>query len=241
MGNIEDPAVVAAEAAREYQACYGDALLSAVLYGSAAGADFDPGRSDVNLLLVLRRVSLEELARSAAVQKRWLKRRVTRPLFLDPPYVERSLDAFPVEFLNLKLQHRVLLGADLLSPLTIRREHLRLQIERELKGKRLHLFQAWLEARESSRRLRELAGLSLRDFAALFRALLYLREMQVPSTRAGLFAAVETTCGLEGEPFSALLRALQDKDHRALTAAFGPYSQAVTRLAEIVDATQTSG
>ncbi|MFA6108474.1 MAG: hypothetical protein WDA75_06865 [Candidatus Latescibacterota bacterium] len=241
MGKIADPVVVATEAGREYLACYGEDLLSAVLYGSAVSADFDPRRSDVNLLLVLRRVSLEELARSAAVQKRWLKQRVSRPLFLDPGYIDRSLDAFPIEFLNLKLRHRMLLGADLLSPLVIRQDHLRLQIERELKGKRLHLFQAWLDARESEKHLRELAAVSLRDFAALFRALLHLRQIPVPDARAELFAAVEAAYDLQQQPFGALLRALQGKNRQVLTAAFAPYADAVTRLAEIVDSTQTAG
>lgn len=241
MGKIADPVAVAIEASREYQVCYGEDLLSAVLYGSAVSADFDPRRSDVNLLLVLRRVNLEELARSAAVQQRWLKRRVTRPLFLDPGYIDRSLDAFPVEFLNLKVQHRVLLGADLLSPLVIRQDHLRLQVERELKGKRLHLFQAWLDARESERRLRELMAVSLRDFAALFRALLHLRQVPVPDTRAELFAAVEATYGLEGRPFGEAIEALRTGDRRTLTSAFAPYADAVTRLAETIDTARTTG
>lgn len=241
MGKITDPLAVATEAGREYQACYGEDLLSAVLYGSAVSTDFDPRRSDVNLLLVLRRVSLEELARSAAIQKRWLKQRVNRPLFLDPEYVARSLDAFPIEFLNLKLQHRVLLGADLLSPLELRTEDLRLQVERELKGKRLHLFQGWLETRESAGHLRQLVAASLRDFAALFRALLYLRKVSVPGSRPELFAAVEAAYGLQGRPFGAAIEALQAKDHRALGAAFLPYADAITRLAETIDTARTTG
>ncbi|MFN4218669.1 MAG: hypothetical protein ACK4HB_05250, partial [Candidatus Bipolaricaulia bacterium] len=47
--------------AHEIQTLYGDDLVSLVLYGSAAGADFVPDRSDLNFLVVLKKVTPDAL------------------------------------------------------------------------------------------------------------------------------------------------------------------------------------
>ncbi len=235
MALIKDPVATAAQVCGQYQDCYGSDLLAAVLYGSAGTPDFDPRHSDINLLLIVRQVDFPLLDRSAAIQRAALRQRVSRPLFLDPAYIERSLDTFPVEFLDLQLRHRLLWGQDLLSTLVLRPADLRLQLERELKGKQLHLRQGWLACRDSRRQLRQLVAVSLHDFAPLFRALLHLRQVPVPPARELLLPAVEAQYGLASQPLQAAARAAADGGYQGLLQAFQPYAQAVAVLAETID------
>ncbi|HAV43580.1 TPA: hypothetical protein DCX15_06170 [bacterium] len=41
----------------------------------------------------------------ATLGKKYSRNKVAAPLIMTPRYIERSLDVFPIEFLNLKLIH----------------------------------------------------------------------------------------------------------------------------------------
>ena len=55
--------------ARDVRSALGDACISIVLYGSAAGVDWIVGRSDFNTIIVLRRASAE-VSPSVVVRRR---------------------------------------------------------------------------------------------------------------------------------------------------------------------------
>ena len=182
MSKLHDPLSLARQAAAEYEACYGVDLVSLIVFGSAAGDDFDPDSSDVNLLIVLAEVGLESLGKSRLIQQRWMKRRFSRPLFMDREYIDGSLDSFPIEFLNMKERYELLYGEDVLAGVHVDLADLRLQIERELKGKWIHLLQGWLEADGNARLLLGLLQASMRDFTAAFRACSISNSNRSPGT-----------------------------------------------------------
>jgi hypothetical protein len=64
------------------QSCYDGELLAVVLYGSAATADFVPGDSDVNVLVVLRKVTPEALRLAKRPLAQWPVEPPLVPLFL---------------------------------------------------------------------------------------------------------------------------------------------------------------
>jgi len=48
MAKITDPKTLFPDIVSDYQKIFGDDLTSIILYGSAAGPDFRPGKSDIN-------------------------------------------------------------------------------------------------------------------------------------------------------------------------------------------------
>ena len=235
MRTIEQPLELAQQAAAEYRTCYGDALQSVTVYGSAAGVDFDPKRSDINLLVVLDKITLESLEQSQPIQLKWLKQRVARPLFMDHEYMTRSLDSFPIEFLNMQACYSVLVGEDPLAGLEISQLDLRLQAERELKGKWLHLVQDWPSVRDHRRRLRHLLQVSLGDFTAIFRALLHLRRHPVPPERKALWDTVAAVYELAENPFEKVQTASLRGDKSEMRVVFPAYVRAIESLSAKVD------
>jgi predicted nucleotidyltransferase len=235
MKKITNPLDLAAQAANEYRLCYGSMLLSAIVFGSAAGGDFDPERSDINLLLVLGQTSLKDLERSVEIQDRWCSRRFSRPLFLDKAYIASSLDSFPIEFLNMKKCYKVMQGEDVLASIEIRHEHLRLQIERELKGKRIHLMQEWLSVRKSPQQIKRLLGVSLADFTPIFRALLSLRKVATPADRLSVFTAIDSTFGIQQNTFKRANEAYRSGNKEQIAAVFYEYAAAVIQIISLVD------
>jgi len=153
---------------------FGQHLISATLYGSAAGGEYRPGLSDLNILVVVKAEGLADLDRLALFQNQWQKKKVAPPLVVSPQEIDQSLDSFPLEFLNMKLQHRTFFGPDPLAGLAIDRADLRLQCERELRGKLLLLREAVLSSAGREEALRETALVSIKAFVAIFRGVLYL-------------------------------------------------------------------
>jgi hypothetical protein len=156
-------------------------LCSAVLYGSAAAGDFVPGTSNYNVLLVLDRLGAAELDLLSKPAMQWAKAGNRPPLLFARGELKSSADVFPLELLDIRQSHRMLFGEDPLDDIPIRHEHLRLQLERELKEKLLALRERYLLTGGKPRRVLELLTGSVAGFLVLFRAVVRLFQEDVPA------------------------------------------------------------
>jgi predicted nucleotidyltransferase len=93
---------------REVQSLYEGDLLAIVLYGSAATGDHVPGASDINVAMIVREVTPALLRKAAGRIGAWRRQGFATPLFFDPETLPNSLDAFPIEFLDMQERHRIL-------------------------------------------------------------------------------------------------------------------------------------
>src|SRR5262249_29611240 len=130
----------------EMQAALGDRLVCLALHGSAAGADFVPGRSDVNTVIVVTAVTPPGPRDVATVLARWRRRGVARPLVVDPEYLDSAREVFPLECEDLRRQHRVLAGRDVLADLRTERAAVRRACVREARAKQLGARALFLHA-----------------------------------------------------------------------------------------------
>lgn len=193
------------------QKIYGANLDSIVLYGSAAGEDFQQKYSDYNVMVVLRDLNVEELARAAKLCKKWMGFKNPPPLFADKEYLETSHDVFPIEFLDIQEKHRLLFGEDPLEGLKISREHLRLQCESELKGKILYLREAFIQAYPSLRRVKNLLLQSSSSLFAVFRGLLRLLGEPVPPAKREVLAKLNEKTRFDTAVFEKILDVREGK------------------------------
>lgn len=196
----------------DFRHVFGDDLEAIILYGSAAKGQYRYKRSDINFLLVLTENGINELGKCTPLVKKWLKRRVAPPLIVSRNYIESSLDSFPLEFMDMQANHRLVFGEDLLSDLTISTDNLRLQCERELKGKLLHLRTSFLQFAGSKRMLFQLVTQSLADFSILFTGLLHLKSVTVPATRADIIFKTVEQFSLDKSVFDRLLRIIDRQE-----------------------------
>ncbi|HYC22104.1 MAG TPA: hypothetical protein VEI94_05345 [Candidatus Bathyarchaeia archaeon] len=159
--------------ARALAQALGERVVSIAVYGSAAGDEYAPGFSDVNLLIVLREVSFSDLRLIGATLAREAgpELRLSTPLVVRPRFLERARDAFPIELHDIRDRHRVLHGADLLAGLEISHEALRRQAEREARGKLLRL-RSLVITRPDDRSLQQALAGAATTFLILMRNLL---------------------------------------------------------------------
>jgi len=136
---------------------------------------------------------------------------VAVPLFLTEEYVKSSLDVFPIEYLNFQNNYIQVFGKDILKDLEFSFEFLRLQCEREIKGKLLLLREAFLETSGKGKALKRLITQALPALMAIFEALLHLRKINVPRERREIVRAMADAFELEHGVFEGLLDIKEDK------------------------------
>ncbi|MBI3801782.1 MAG: hypothetical protein HY268_33035 [Deltaproteobacteria bacterium] len=160
---------------QELRALLSGELVAAALYGSGAGSNFVPGVSDLNVVIVVKEVRFDVLQKLQPRIAAWHTQGFAVPLLLDREFLQRSRDVFPMEFHDIKEQHRLLWGEDIFRELEIDTRHLRFQAEHEARSKLLRLQALYLECAGDQPRLQALMFDSLKTFLILMRNLIRLQ------------------------------------------------------------------
>ena len=205
----EQPEEVFEEYVSDWRAAYGEAVEAILFYGSGARGEYAPGVSDLNFLIVLTDDAIGRLRPAINLSEKWRKRARVVPLVITRQYIHNSLDSYPVEFLHMKRHYRVLFGADVLSELAIQPQHLRLQLERELKGKLLHLRKGFIESGYDRDELLGLIQRTIKAFLPLFEALLYLKQETIPAGRKEIFEKVVQAARLDAGFIDKIFHAVE--------------------------------
>jgi hypothetical protein len=233
-----DPKEIFEEIIDDYKGLFGDDLTSIILYGSATGRDYRPGKSDINFMIVLSEEGIEHLDKAFKVVAKWQKRKVAIPLFITEGYLESSLDVFPIEYLNFQRNHILVYGKDIVKGLSFNREWVRLQCEREIKGKLLLLREVFLETAGKGKALRDVIARSIGAIVAIFEALLYLKEQEIPKEKREVTRAACEGFEMDGDLFEKLLDIKEEKiklDDAEIRALFQGYLREVRKLSKTVD------
>jgi hypothetical protein len=177
-------------------------LHSITVVGSSLTADFRPGKSDINTVLVLDKQTLSSLNSIASLARPMRKKRISPPLLMTQSYIERSLDVFGVEFLDFQLTHQTILGDDPFEKLTFEKKDVRLQCERELKAMLIRLRQGYIASAANKKLVRDVLISTAKGLAPFLRAVLWLKDIERP-------AQADSTFNKAAEHFSVNLESLE--------------------------------
>lgn len=223
---------------------YGSGLVSAALYGSAARGEFREGVSDLNLLVVLESVDASRLEAGSELAREWAAAGNPPPLLMSRAEWTASADVFPIEYADIRDAHRVIRGPELFADLEISWEDMRLQVERELKEKKIQLRERYMLAASSPEEAGALLLQSLPTFLALFRASLRLLGEPIPTDAAALIRRAAERIGIDAGPWLRVHRARMDRESLAPAAGdplVSGYLDGVTRASEWIDGLERGG
>ncbi len=189
----------------EVRQLFGQALEAIILYGSAAGHEFLPDRSNLNILVLLAKQDTALLEQYAKIHKRWGKERVIVPLFLTLQELQSSAALFPLEYLEMKDQHVLLVGHDPLPTLHVDQRNLGLQCEQALRGNLLRLRQRFVEGGGKQEAILILLPLSLTALLPCLRGFLRIKGLSVPAKSDGLFDQLQSQLGIDPAGFREVL------------------------------------
>jgi predicted nucleotidyltransferase len=207
----------------------------AVLFGSAARGQYIAGWSDINLLLVLPAITPELLRAAGPAFRRWREEAGALPLLFTEPEWRRSADAYPLELAEMRTRYDVVRGSDPLASLVVRRQDLRLAIERELRGKLMRLRQAWALGGEDVAQMSELLRRSASSIMLLCRGIVLLTGEAVPTDAETLINSTARIAGFPADAIGIVVRNRGEQAWRCTTEQWQGYLAAVESAARFVD------
>jgi hypothetical protein len=147
---------------------FGDNLVSIVAYGPRVRAENVSGVESASLIIVLRKLDLEAIAKANAVLPDVPGEHELCPLIAEEGELFDVASSFPIEFLAAKSEYRILYGKDVLKDLIVSAEHLPLKAKLEIM--RLYV-RGRRELISSINHPETLAKLMARDFSRCVNAL----------------------------------------------------------------------
>jgi hypothetical protein len=222
---------------RDVQAALGDDLLCLALYGSAAGEDWVAGQSDLNVALVVPRVSFAVLEALEPIVARWRRKGLAPPAVMDREYLARARDIFPMEIDDIRRQHRLLAGGDVFADVTLDPGAIRRECEGEARGKLLRLRALFLESAGRPEALEALMRESVKSFLVVLRHWCALLGEEGGHDYRSVLCTAEGTVG----PLPTMARLLDHREGRApldsarVRDVFADYLGEVERIVSAVD------
>jgi len=225
----------------QLRAAYADALKAVVLYGSAAGGEHHAKHSDVNVLVLVRALSLDTMRAAGAIARAWEEAGNPAPLTLTEAEWRSSVDVFAMEYADIQERHRVLYaepGFDPMRGITVSLKDIRAQLEYEALGALLRLRGRILASSgDAGSRLRLLTA-SLSQVLVLFRSLLRLTGDAPSADSEALCRAAAARAGFDAAPFVAVVghrRGTAKLDRRDVADVLTGYHAGLARLVAWLD------
>jgi hypothetical protein len=224
---------------------FGEKLISVILYGTAArtvksGApeDFKEGVSDINMVIVLDKVTSAELNMIINLSRKYQKGNLALPLIFRGDHIATSLDTFPLEFSDMKQRHICLYGKDPFEKAVIENKNLRHQCEVEFKGKLVQLRRGYLAAGENKENLTALLSSSVTSIITACRGMVRLKSQTPPDSVADLLSLVATDYNVDIDAIKRawlLKRGEAEESTATLQILFDNYLITLEKLANLVD------
>lgn len=144
LGLPDDVTAALAKLRDDLRQTAGANLKGLLLYGGAARGRYRPGRSDINVVVLLEDLTASSLqAIAPALRAAWRAVRV-EPILLKPDEIRSTTTAFATKFLDIKEHHIVLAGEDPFVGVEVPRELVRLRVEQVLRNIMLRLRRRYI-------------------------------------------------------------------------------------------------
>jgi hypothetical protein len=223
--------------AKDVKGVFGDRLEGLLIYGSAVRGEYLPGRSNLNLLLVVTGCDAATLKCYEPVHKRWSKEGVVTPLFLTEQDIRTSSALFPLEFLELQEHHRVLGGRDPFVGFHVDTSRIGDAVVQGLAGHVVRLRQRFAEAGGANDAVLILLPLAVTSAVPLLRGIQRLHGWPVLSQSDAVIKDVADRLQLDLQGIHDALmlkRGMISPGPSEIPHVFDRYLQAATRLTEVV-------
>jgi predicted nucleotidyltransferase len=183
----------------------GTQVEAIVLYGSLARREYVHGRSNINVLLILRIGSLPVLQQCGKLQQKWGKVGIVSPLVITEADLRNSLDLFPLEYFEIKEHHIVLEGRDLFPELHINDRNLSVQCEQEIIGNFLRLRQRFIEGWGRPEAIQALLPISLTTLIPCLKGIYRLLGHSLSGPSGDILDRLSSTLQVDPQAFQEVL------------------------------------
>jgi len=159
-----------------------DNLVSIIKFGTEG----EPN----NILIVTGHLKYDDLEKLKPIILTFSKKSKVVPILFTEPELKDSKDVFPLEILDMIYPHELLYGIDILDNIQLDKNHVRAQIEFELRSKLIHLRENYIGIKRP-KDLMLLLKSAVPTLMPLLYGLLFMKNIKPPSDLYSLYSNVE--------------------------------------------------
>ena len=139
------------------------------------------GKKDLQYLIVVNKLNSDLLKKVRPFVRKFYGKYKKVPLILTIEEIKDGLDVFPLEFLNIKLNHNIIYGKDIFESLSFDKDNIRRELEFEFRSKLINLRQGYLES-VSDKELKIIVDKAIPTLLPILNVLLYLKNVKIPES-----------------------------------------------------------
>lgn len=221
--------------AGEVKALFGEQLEGLLLYGSAVRGEFLQGRSNLNLLFLVSSYDQALFESYGSAHRKWSREQIVAPLFLTEEELRSSASLFPLEYLEIQEQHRVLGGRDPFVGFHVDRACIAVEVKQGIQGALVRLRQRFVEGNATDEAALILLPLSITSLLPLLRGVQRMEGRPVTYQSDALIkdVAAHLNIDLQGlQDALSLKRGQITPGLKEIPRLFERYLQAVALLAK---------
>lgn len=189
---------------------FGKRLKSIFVYGSKANLDTEELKSDINLMIITETLTGEDLNAVSTSSLKWMKNgffssKNPEPVFMGEQEWFNSSDVYAMEYADIKENHKIIYGEDVVCSVNVKKEDLRLQCERETKNLLMRFRSHYLLNAESPRGMKESIKPVIKTCMAIFKTILRLKDISVPKSNYEVIEKLHAITAIDRNLFEKLL------------------------------------
>jgi len=235
----QNPETVFDPFAQEMIRLLGDDLQTVASFGSAVSGDYVYARSNINMVLVFKNITVTQLKVMSVPMEQWMTRGFDVPRIFTTNDLERSLDVFPLLFMEIRDNHRILFGPDPFKTIPIEKTYLRIQVEQMLRTKMAEARTEFIASGESLRTFESMLSRSFNTIFPLLRGLLFLKGLNPSVRKDVVVSTAEEQFQLEPGILTDSLRQkmglLRISDKYNLLKFYEQYLRVIEKLVQLAD------
>ena len=196
---------------KDLQEILGDNLISVIAYGSQANVK--NAKNNLNLMIVTNQLTAEFLYSVAEPIQKWIKAKNPIPVIMNRDEWYSSFDIYALEYSDIKDNHRIIYGENLVDSIYINKYYLRLECESELKSLLLEYKNNFLLNIKSDKKMKQVLNNVIKTLLVIFRAILRLYNHQVPYRAIDIIEAVSQYISFNKSVMMKLAKVKYEKDN----------------------------
>lgn len=214
-------------------------IIAIYVYGSyVSKTNFILKKSDINILIIFDTLNFNMLNLILPITHKYKKKYNISILPLTQNYILESIDIFPVEFLDIQLNRKIIYGSDIIKTLEFTKDLIRLECEQQIKGTIIKLQGYFLEYGAEYKNLLSLITNSFKSLIPVFRSIIYLNCININDNNIEMISQLEKISVYEYSTFKfviKLISGLEKLDKNKIFLFFENYLNQLSIISDFVN------
>ena len=187
---------------------YGENLVSVIIYGENIEQEYSKSQS---VIVIFNKLEASDLKIAITAMKKWRKTKNPLPIVMSEIEWFSSADVYPIEYTEIKNNHEILYGKNVVVPIAVSKHDLRLQCEYEIKNILVRIRQIYLGNSDNPQFMVKTLEETSTKLVRILKSALSLFDVPAPEEYSEVIQRMAQKTSFDGEIFVEILSAKENK------------------------------